>query len=119
MAKPRSVRLEIASLPTPLNQWSRLHWSKRSAEAILWRMMVKIAHLAATKPAERGLFGPSVVTLTFFSPRPRDADGQAKFPLDGLVGVVLPDDSSRWVRELRLRREKGKARTIIEVEECA
>ena len=107
-----SLTLELPHLPPTLNRWSRAHWSVRAKWAREWRGIV--AAYAPRKP--RPYFvRPVTVEFTFSSPRPVDADSLPKFALDGCCGVLFPDDSRRWLVEIRLRSVKGPPSTRIRV----
>ena len=110
---PESITLVIPHIPPTLNEWSRMHWSKRAHHARMWRDIVNA--YAPRKP--RPYFArPVNVSLLFHSKRSRDGDGMTKFILDGCVGVLFPDDSPKWVNELRVRSSVGKPSTTIVVE---
>lgn len=104
------------ALPVRLNVLLRKHWSARHQEQERWNQMARVAWLALPK-SQRVAIDPAVVTLTFISPRKRDADGLAKCVLDALVhsGFIV-DDGPPHLVELRLRSERGKAETRVVVE---
>jgi Holliday junction resolvase RusA-like endonuclease len=107
------VEFAVPFLPPTLNVWSRAHWTARARWAKEWRFLVR-----AHAPRSHAIFrAPVIVTLTFYSKRARDCDSMAKFPLDGLTGVLIADDGPEHVSELRLRSRTGKPeRTEIRVE---
>lgn len=110
------IEFSIPAVPTPLNVLLRKHWSVRQSEQRKWDAFVAVARAAMPRERRKAIT-PAVVTLAFWSKRRRDPDGMAKLPLDALVKAgLLVDDGPPHVAELRLRSERGEARTTVKIE---
>ena len=105
------IEFSVPHVPPPLNVWSRAHWTARARWAKDWHWIIR---QGAPKGALPHFTVPVIVTMTFYMKA--DCDALAKFPLDGCKGILFPDDSPKWVTELRLRSRKGDPRTVIRVE---
>jgi len=115
------VDVIINDVPPSFNEIARsVHWSKYSRLKKKWTKKVQNAC-----PLIPCMFeNPVVITVTytFGTKRKRDFDNFAasyKLLGDGLIGRVIKDDNSDYVKELRIRfaYEKGVKKTTISVEE--
>jgi len=114
-ARPAAIRFTIPTVPERLNVLLRLHWSRRGRERRRLREYVVLF-----APTRDPIDWPADVTLRFFTPTGRgDPDAFAKPLLDALQGVVLQDDSPRWIRSLAQSVRRGPQRTEILIEPAA
>jgi len=108
--------LVINEIHPSLNVWSRWHWTQVRRESERWHWFVRQARSAVQSYAP--YVRPVIVTVTYFFPtRARhDFDNYApKFILDGLKGVLIPDDNSEIIEELRIRFRYDKAHPRTEI----
>ena len=98
----QAITLTIPEIHPSLNEWARRwHPFRIAREKRRWQQM--IALLCSGK---KMLAVPAIVTVTHFFPnrRKRDFDNYTpKFILDGIKGVLLPDDNAEWIVELSTR----------------
>lgn len=103
--------------PVSLNKYyAGMHWSKRKAIADEAHMLVR----AALPPDVEPYTEPVHITVTaYFKNRPLDASNVlAKVYEDGLIGRVLIDDSTQYVRSVRTVSlvDRAAPRVVIDVE---
>lgn len=110
------IRVVVPAIPPSWNDRERCrHWSEWRTIKYQWMDAVK----ALTRDIPK-ITAPVEVRLRyrFKDRRRRDLDNfSGKFLLDGLVGTVLPDDDTHWVRRLVIEAEMepGDPQTVIEV----
>lgn len=113
------MRIEIkgATLPSWNMFYSGRHWSVRSKFAHDWHMLVKNA-------AKRFKITDSKVDIKvecFYSGRAIDSDNLClKLITDGLKGIVIKDDTPRYVHAVTAisSKDKSNPRTIINITKC-
>lgn len=87
--------------------WTGKHWGRRRADAEYWHSLTH-AQLRAQGVPRRLFAGP--VAVTFSWDDGLDVDNHAamgKMILDALKGWLIPDDSRRYVTEVRHRCHRG------------
>ena len=95
--------------------WSGMHWTERSDEARRVHILVKYS----LKPEQRKLITGRVdiFTTVYFKNRPYDSDNIAAKPyIDGLKGIILPDDTMKYVGFTATRSEVDKKNPRVEIE---
>ena len=107
-------------MPTPLNEFLRMHWSRRrKALAEAADFFALYAKLAGVPPATT----PRRVTFTFRTTGGRgakagDQDARYKVGLDGLVRAgLLVDDDDRWCQLQPRKKERGPKATVVLLED--
>jgi hypothetical protein len=112
------MRIEIPEATPSLNKMLRRHWAVDRRLKKRWHKLVWVA-LFEQPYGARARFNKAKVTITRCSPRMLDADnavGSVKHVVDALRACnVIADDTPEHI-ELIVRQEKGKARTVIELE---
>jgi hypothetical protein len=114
--RPWHAEITVPGTHPSLNDWSRVHFRERARLAREWKD--KVALCAHGIPR---INGPVVVTVRYYfaDSRARDFDNYApKFILDGLKGLVIDDDNSACITELRLRMgvDRKNPHTVITIE---
>jgi len=112
------MRLEIPEATPSLNTMLRRHWSVDRRLKKHWHKLVWVA-LFERPHGPRARFSKAKITITRSSPRmldPDNAAGSVKHVVDALRACdVIADDTPEHI-ELIVRQEKGKAKTVIELE---
>ena len=114
--------MKITLLNEKVRSWNDFyagkHWSLRSAEAT--RIHYVVRH-ELNKMKAQMLNSPVDITVTgYYKGRAIDADNLcSKFYIDGLKGLVIPDDSPKYVNSVKTmsKQDKINPRVEIEVEE--
>lgn len=111
--------LKLIGIPPTLNEIRRMHYHEQARVKLQWEQMVGIeVRMQKLKPMDK----PAIVTYRFHfkDNRVRDPDGyaySAKAIQDGLVkNGILPDDSFRYVKELRITEGERRKAAGITVE---
>lgn len=95
--------------------WRGMHWSERNAEAKRVHDLVKYS----LKPEQRKMVTGKVdiFTTVYFRNYPYDSDNIAAKPyIDGLKGIILPDDTRKYVGFTATKSEVDKAKPRVEIE---
>ncbi len=101
--------------------YSGIHWKERSKEAkrIHWLMFLEIRGYQPETAIEPIMFENRVdiIVTVYFKNRPYDSDNCCVKPyIDGLIGIVLKDDTRKYVRRVSTQSEIDKENPRMEIE---
>lgn len=112
------MRIEIPEATPSLNKMLRRHWSVDRKLKKHWHKLVWLALFEQSERITRP-FPRAKITITRHSSRmldPDNATGSVKHVVDALRACnVITDDTPEHI-ELVVKQQKGKARTVIELE---
>ncbi len=95
--------------------YSGVHWNERKRTANKWHTLVKIA-----LGSRRTMYRKPVEIEMFFNTR-MDVDNHgflAKLIIDGMKGVLIEDDSKKYVRRVSMEHYDGRG-ILVRVREAA
>ena len=115
-ANHRSKLILMDERPEGWNRtYSGQHWSKRKAEADRVHLTIRAAIDLDT--AKLYTVPVHIIITVYFSTRPLDPDNiNAKHYIDGLKGLLLQDDTRKWVASVTTESHIDKARPRVEIE---
>ena len=101
--------------------YSGIHWSKRAAEAerVHSLMFLEIKGFFSETAVELDIFENRVdINMkVYFKNRPFDSDNCCVKPyIDGLIGLLIKDDTREYVRRVSTQSEIDKINPRVEIE---
>ena len=100
--------------------YSGIHWAKRKEEADRIHQLVRIelrkaGYHQGVRPWMKNKV--DIHTTVFFKNRPQDSDNICdKFYIDGLIGMIIEDDTLKFVRKTTTQSEIDQDNPRVEIE---